>query len=115
MQPNSKKYLTQWMFDVWRNKFLYFAILAGFMTIFPTLYIPVINRDVFKHEGITWEWGIVFVEAILFFLGIETWKWVKRIYFRRSERAHLGEKDVEAPISQAATLMSNCPSFARGE
>ncbi|EAS32084.3 potassium/sodium efflux P-type ATPase, fungal-type [Coccidioides immitis RS] len=83
MQPKSKKYFTQWMYDVWRNKFLFWAIMAGFITIFPLLYIPVINHKVFKHTGITWEWGIVFIEAFLFFLGVEAWKWGKRIYFRR--------------------------------
>jgi P-type Na+/K+ transporter len=83
MQPGSKNYFTQWTHDVWRNKFLFWAIMAGFITIFPTLYIPVINHDVFKHTGISWEWGIVFVEATLFFLGIEAWKWGKRVFFRR--------------------------------
>ncbi|KAL8810785.1 MAG: hypothetical protein Q9223_002263 [Gallowayella weberi] len=83
MQPHSKKYFTQWMYDVWSNQFLFWAVIAGFITIFPTLYIPVINHDVFKHTGITWEWGVVFVEAILFFCGIESWKWAKRVYFRR--------------------------------
>lgn len=90
MQPDSKRYFTQWMFDVWRNKFLFWAIIAGFITIFPTLYIPVINHDVFKHTGISWEWGIVFVEGFLFFLGIEAWKWGKRVFFRR-RAARLGE------------------------
>lgn len=46
----------------------------------------VLNHDVFKHTGISWEWGIVFVEAILFFGGIEAWKWAKRIFFRRRAR-----------------------------
>lgn len=85
MQPGSKRYFTQWMFDVWRNQFLFWAIIAGFLTIFLTLYIPVINHVVFKHEGITWEWGIVIIETMLFFLGIESWKWCKRIYFRRKQ------------------------------
>ncbi|KAL8952947.1 MAG: hypothetical protein Q9222_001166 [Ikaeria aurantiellina] len=103
MQPGSKKYFTQWMYDVWRNKFLFFAIMAGFITIFPTLYIPVINHDVFKHEGISWEWGIVFVEAALFFLGIETWKWAKRIFFRRQKKkAQPSNKDIEAPSGDYA-------------
>ncbi|KAI4089246.1 MAG: hypothetical protein L6R37_008077 [Teloschistes peruensis] len=105
MQPGSKRYFTQWMFDVWRNKFLFFAILAGFITIFPTLYIPVINRVVFKHEGISWEWGIVFVEALLFFLGIEAWKWTKRIYFRRQAKRYPKENsDVEMPKILDTTL-----------
>lgn len=46
----------------------------------------MINHSVFKHTGISWEWGIVFVEALLFFLGVETWKWAKRIFFRRREK-----------------------------
>lgn len=45
--------------------------------------LQVINHVVFKHTGISWEWGIVFVEATLFFLGVESWKWGKRVFFRR--------------------------------
>ncbi|KAJ5545539.1 hypothetical protein N7535_006075 [Penicillium sp. DV-2018c] len=86
MQPDSKRRFTQWMHDIWRNKFLFFGIMAGFVLAFPILYIPVINHSVFKHTSISWEWGIVFVETILFFAGIETWKWCKRIYFRRQDR-----------------------------
>ncbi len=85
MQPTSlttNKYFTQWMSDVWRNKFLFWAAVGGFVTLFPTLYIPVINHQVFKHTGIRWEWGIVFVAAGLFFAGVEAWKFGKRAYFR---------------------------------
>ncbi|RYP47561.1 hypothetical protein DL768_006406 [Monosporascus sp. mg162] len=86
MQPGSKKYFTQWAYDVWRNKFLFWAIMAGFVTIFPTIYIPVLNHQVFKHAPISWEWGIVFVEALVFFGGCELWKWGKRIFFRRQAK-----------------------------
>lgn len=86
MQPGSKLYFTQWMHDIWRNKFLFWSIIAGFITIFPTLYIPVINHVVFKHTGISWEWGIVICETVLFVAGIELWKFGKRIYFRRQDR-----------------------------
>ncbi|MCJ1285291.1 hypothetical protein MMC26_004631 [Xylographa opegraphella] len=87
-KPKSKLYFTQWLHDVWRNQFLFWAIVAGFITIFPTLYIPVINRVVFLHEGISWEWGIVFVEGTLFVGGVEAWKWAKRIFFRKKARRH---------------------------
>ncbi|RYO84176.1 hypothetical protein DL766_008991 [Monosporascus sp. MC13-8B] len=83
MQPGSKRYFTQWAYDVWRNQFLFWAVMAGFITIFPTIYIPVLNHDVFKHAPISWEWGIVFVEAFVFFGGCELWKWGKRIFYRR--------------------------------
>lgn len=90
MQPGSKRYFTQWMVDVWRNRFLFFSIMAGFITIFPVMYIPVINDKVFKHKGISWEWGIVFVATILFFLGVETWKFVKRTYFKMQDKKNGG-------------------------
>lgn len=90
MQPGSKLYFTQWMHDVWRNKFLFWAIMIGFITLFPTLYIPVINHKVFKHTGISWEWGIVFIAAFLFFAGVEAWKFGKRIFFRHREKRRKG-------------------------
>lgn len=92
MQPKSKKYFTQWIIDIWRNKFLFWSIIAGFVTMFPLIYIPKLNTVVFKHAPISWEWGIVFVEAILFFLGIESWKWAKRIYFRHRAKKHTDHK-----------------------
>lgn len=54
MQPGSKKYFTQWIHDIWRNKFLFCAVMAGIVTLFPVLYIPVLNTVVFKHRGISW-------------------------------------------------------------
>ena len=105
MQPGSKRYFTQWMFDVWRNQFLFWAIMAGFITIFPTLYIPVINHVVFKHEGISWEWGIVIIEAILFFAGVESWKWGKRIFFRkRAKTMGAGEDPESRAMGMYATV-----------
>jgi Na+-exporting ATPase len=83
MKPDSKRYFTQWMHDIWHNQFLFWGIMAGFVLAFPIIYIPVINHSVFKHSAISWEWGIVFVETVLFFAGIEFWKWCKRAYFRR--------------------------------
>jgi Na+-exporting ATPase len=82
MQPGSKNYFTQWIRDVWRNKFLFWSVMAGFITIFPIIYIPGLNRVVFKHAPITWEWAIVFIATLLFFLGVESWKWGKRVFFR---------------------------------
>jgi P-type Na+/K+ transporter len=91
MQPKSKKYFTQWMHDIWRNQFLFWSIMAGFITIFPILYIPGLNHVVFRNEGISWEWGIVVFETMLFFAGVEFWKWGKRICFRRLETKGKGQ------------------------
>lgn len=100
MQPDSKKYFTQWFLDVWRNQFLFWAIMVGFVTLFPLLYIPVINKTVFKHSGITWEWGIVFIAAGLFFAGVESWKWTKRVYYRRQGRKEHGVSWSDMDIEQ---------------
>jgi len=116
MQPTSKKYLTQWMHDVWRNQFLFWAVIAGFVTIFPTLYIPVINHVVFKHTGISWEWGVVLIESILFFGGVEAWKWAKRIYFRRTADRGVGKgNDLESSVFGEYTNFRRASSEERAE
>ena len=63
---------------VWSNKFLFGAVSAGFLICFPVVYIPFINRVVFKHDAITWEWGVV-VACLVVYVGIvESWKAIKR-------------------------------------
>ncbi|KAH7369166.1 calcium-transporting ATPase [Plectosphaerella cucumerina] len=99
MVPKSKKYFTQWMHDVWRNKLLFSAVVFGFITVFPLNYIPTLNTVVFKHSAITWEWAVVFIAAILFFVGIEFYKWLKRVFFRRqAAKKTAGITDVEGRV-----------------
>ncbi|KAL2159450.1 hypothetical protein VTH06DRAFT_2455 [Thermothelomyces fergusii] len=64
--------------DLYNNPFLFWAVAVGFVSVFPTVYIPYLNRDVFKHTGISWEWGVVIGMTIVYVLGIEVWKYVKR-------------------------------------
>jgi P-type Na+/K+ transporter len=64
--------------DLWENKFLFFAVAIGFVSVFPVVYIPVLNTNVFKHKGITWEWGLSFGAIFVFISGIELWKMAKR-------------------------------------
>jgi potassium/sodium efflux P-type ATPase len=63
---------------VWQNKFLFGAVSAGFVIAFPVIYLPVINRVVFKHEAITWEWGVVVACVAVYIAIVEAWKAVKR-------------------------------------
>jgi Na+-exporting ATPase len=83
LESNPPHIWTMWARHAWRNPFLFWSIMAGFITVFPIIYIPGLNTVVFKHAPISWEWGIVIVEAFLFFLGIEFWKFCKRVYLRR--------------------------------
>lgn len=64
--------------DVYANKFLFWSVVVGALSVFPAVYIPGLNRTVFKHTGISWEWAVVIVCVILFVSGIETWKLVTR-------------------------------------
>ncbi|KAF8658396.1 hypothetical protein AX16_002004 [Volvariella volvacea WC 439] len=107
MEGKPKNPWTIWMKHIWRNKFLFWSIFAGFVTVFPIIYIPGLNRVVFKHGPISWEWGIVFVESAMFVLGIELWKWLKRVYYRR-----YGEKVVNPEFELGNRAFSRYASLA---
>lgn len=63
---------------VWQNRFLFGAVSAGFVIAFPVVYIPVVNRTVFKHGAIGWEWGVVAACTVVYVVIVEVWKAVKR-------------------------------------
>ncbi|KMK62314.1 potassium/sodium P-type ATPase, putative [Aspergillus fumigatus Z5] len=66
--------------SIWRNRFLFWAVIAGFVVAFPVIYLPAVNRLVFKHQGIGWEWGIVFGCVAVYLALVESWKAIKRAY-----------------------------------
>ena len=116
MQPGSKHYLTQWIRDVWRNKFLLWSIIGGFVTVFPIIYCPVINTVVFKLAPISWEWGIVFIETGVFFAGVEGWKFAKRVYYRRvGETARNPEEDLEKNLFSKYISVATAASDSKVE
>ena len=61
-----------------RNAFLFWAVCAGLATPFPIVYIPVVNRVVFRHAPLRWEWGLVAGSVVCFVALVESWKAVKR-------------------------------------
>lgn len=81
--------------DVYENKFLFWAVLIGAVSVVPAIYIPGLNTSVFKHVGISWEWGLS-VGAVFFFVaGMEAWKAIKRRYhlFERSNEDRPDEEE----------------------
>ena len=64
--------------DIYNNRFLFYAVVIGALSVFPAVYIPGLNTAVFKHKGITWEWGLSFGAVFIFVLGVEAWKACKR-------------------------------------
>lgn len=63
---------------VWKNKFLFGAVLAGFLITFPVIYLPVIDRRVFKHQAIGIEWAVVIACVVVYIALVELWKAGKR-------------------------------------
>jgi Na+-exporting ATPase len=107
MESKPKHPWSLWARDVWRNKFLFWSVFAGVVTVFPIIYIPGLNRIVFKHSPISWEWAVVFIESTMFIGGIEVWKFFKRAYFRRfGQNVRNPEKEL------GGTTFSRYASFA---
>ena len=66
--------------DLYENQFLFWSVVIAAASVFPVVYIPVLNTSVFKHTSISWEWGVVIGFTILYVVGVEAWKFVKRTY-----------------------------------
>lgn len=85
-QDTDNPWWKQTAIDLWLNQFLFWSVIFGFATVFPVIYIPVINDKVFLHDPIGYEWGLAFAFTILFLAGAEFWKWMKRVHLRRQNR-----------------------------
>lgn len=83
MTPGKGNKAKQLFDDLWRNQLLFWSVIGGFVTVFPVIYIPVINKSVFKHKPMKWEWGLAFAGLAVFILLVELWKWAKRVYYRK--------------------------------
>lgn len=72
--------------------------MAGLLTPFPIIYIPVINQTVFRHDRLSWEWGLVAMSLVSFVALVEAWKAVKRRRLR-SKMALLDNKSENSSIA----------------
>lgn len=85
MRPESEdKWYVSLARDLWDNQFLFWSIMGALVSVFPVIYIPVINDIVFLHGPIGYEWGLAVAFTLVFFVGCEAWKWVKRVYTRKA-------------------------------
>lgn len=53
------------------NKILIWSSLACALTVFPAIYIPVINDYAFQMTGIGYEWGLIAAALIIFMTIVE--------------------------------------------
>ncbi|CAM1510886.1 Fc.00g083990.m01.CDS01 [Cosmosporella sp. VM-42] len=81
--------------DIYSNKFLFWSVIIGGLSVFPVVYIPFLNTKFFKHMGITWEWTLSIGFTIVFVAGIEMWKMTKRHFHLLEDapvrRGHWGQ------------------------
>ncbi|KAF9953961.1 Na+ ATPase [Modicella reniformis] len=60
------------------NKTLWLSIVLGALVLIPVVYVPGLNKNVFKHLSITYEWGLVFAVLFIWITFSEAYKLVKR-------------------------------------
>jgi hypothetical protein len=65
---------------VYSNRFLFWSVVIGALSVFPVVYIPFLNTQFFRHYNITWEWALSVGFTLVFVAGIETWKLIKRTF-----------------------------------
>ncbi|KAF9428111.1 Na+ ATPase [Entomortierella beljakovae] len=76
------------------NKMLWISIVVGLLLVFPVIYIPTINHSVFKHTSISYEWGIVLGDTIIFIIFAETYKYIKRRFMKPLSLGTDAEKEM---------------------
>ncbi|KAF3017425.1 Na+ ATPase [Neopestalotiopsis sp. 37M] len=107
--------------DIYGNKFLFWAVVIGGLSVFPVVYIPVVNTNVFKHTAISWEWAIVVAALVLFVAGVELWKMTKRVFGLLEDKAVVkgafsqGEQEVGRRFTHTMSFSSlkSWKSFGR--
>ncbi|ORZ02276.1 potassium/sodium efflux P-type ATPase [Syncephalastrum racemosum] len=97
-----------WTYKAWtsrkQNKYLLMSFAGCMILCIIVLYVPVLNTEVFKHEGITWEWGMVVASSLVYIVISEIYKWTKRIRYRRKMRIRKEKEEQEqAAIMNAAS------------
>ncbi len=93
--------------DVFENRFLFWAVVVGFFSVFPAVYIPGLNTNVFKHKGIGWEWALSFGSIFVFVAAVEGWKLTKRQlgWFSAGESSDIGrDKGLRQGFFSFATI-----------
>lgn len=88
-----------WTYKAWtsrkQNKYLLMSFAGCMALCIIVLYVPVLNTQVFKHEGITWEWGMVIASSLVYIAISEIYKWTKRIRHRRKLRLRKQQEEQE--------------------
>lgn len=83
---------------IYHNKFLFWSCVAGFAIVFPLVYAPELNYNVFQQLPISWEWGIIVSCVVMQILVTEFWKWGKRRRLRKMAGQKTPTSGYTAPL-----------------
>ena len=104
--------------DIYSNKFLFWSVIIGALSVFPVVYIPYLNTDFFKHMPPKSEWALSVAFTIVFVAGIELWKFIKRRFHLLEDRAvsrgvwGQGSSDDHGPKFRKTMSMSSFKTWA---
>merc|ERR1711964_202569 len=87
------------------NKVLLASVAIISLSVFPVLYIPVINDKVFLLFGLKWEWGMVFASLLVYIAFTEAYKLLRRRVERRTE-AKRAAADAARPSGEPAAAQA---------
>lgn len=90
--------------NIYSNHFLFWSIFLAFFSVFPVIYIPVLNETVFKQSAITWEWAVVVCGLIMFLFGVETWKFMKRHLMRKGDNVGKFGKRIKSFVTDESRV-----------
>ncbi|KAG0377683.1 Na+ ATPase [Mortierella sp. AD032] len=89
------------------NKMLWVSFVVGVLLVFPVIYIPGLNHNVFKHSAISYEWGLVIAATVLFIMWAELYKFIKR----RTMKPLAVQSNAAAELERMRTYMSQTDSM----
>ncbi|KAL8770141.1 MAG: hypothetical protein Q9194_005248 [Teloschistes cf. exilis] len=117
LEPVEDRTVFTFFRDIHENKFLFYAVGIGALSVFPAVYIPGLNTKVFKHKGIGWEWALSAGAVVVFVAGVETWKAMKRNYgwFDVSRVGSDGLDEDTSATGTKALSMTSSKSLEKGE
>ncbi|PHH88800.1 hypothetical protein CDD83_7037 [Cordyceps sp. RAO-2017] len=104
--------------DLYANRFLFWSVILGGLSVFPVVYIPFLNTKFFKHTGISWEWALAVGFTVVFVAGIELWKLCKRSFRLLEDRPvqrgvwGQGGPDEQGPKFRKTLSMSSLKTWA---
>lgn len=91
------------------NKVLLWSVIILGVSVFPVVYIPVINNKVFLLFGIKWEWGMVVASALFHLVVSEVYKLARRIGESKTHRKATASDsmDGEDGVAESKRIAAN--------